>query len=103
MEQISVIIPVYNAEATLPTTVPAVLGQSYVDIELILVNDGSKDSSGAVCDSFDDRVTFHLGDLLVCTGEWVPCSGHGVTSSRSQGLGTLSEPAVISSFGLGVS
>jgi glycosyltransferase involved in cell wall biosynthesis len=75
MEQISAIIPVYNAEATLPTTVPAVLGQSYVDIELILVNDGSKDSSGAVCDSFDDpRIrVFHQ-------------ENRGVSAARNLGL-----------------
>lgn len=54
-ELISVIIPVYNAEKYLPTCLESVLNQTYSDLELILVNDGSKDGSGAVCDAFAAR------------------------------------------------
>ncbi len=57
--QVSIIIPVYNAEATLRRCVNSVLKQEYADFELLLVDDGSRDASGAICDEFaaaDSRV-----------------------------------------------
>ena len=48
-KRISVIMPVYNAEKTLETSAASVLTQSYDQVELILVNDGSKDNSLALC------------------------------------------------------
>ena len=51
-ELISVIIPVYNAEKTLTRCVNSILSQSYNNIEVILVNDGSSDNSGTICDHF---------------------------------------------------
>lgn len=56
---VSIIIPIYNAETTLPRCVESVLGQEYTDFELILADDGSRDGSGALCDAFaqqDSRV-----------------------------------------------
>ena len=56
---ISVIVPVYNFEDCIRRCVDSILGQTYRDIELILVDDGSKDRSGAICDEYktlDDRV-----------------------------------------------
>ena len=56
---VSIIIPVYNAEATLRRCVNSVLKQEYADFELLLVDDGSRDASGAICDEFaamDGRV-----------------------------------------------
>lgn len=52
---ISVIIPVYNSEKYLHKCIDSVLKQSYQDFELILVNDGSKDSSGDICDEYAQR------------------------------------------------
>ena len=46
---VSIIVPVYNAEATLSHCVDSVLNQQYTDFELLLVNDGSTDGSGAIC------------------------------------------------------
>lgn len=61
--KISVITPVYNAEDHLDKCIQSVLNQSFTNLELILINDGSKDSSGAICDSYakkDPRVkVFH--------------------------------------------
>ena len=52
---ISVIMPVYNGEAFVRRAVDSVLGQMDGRIELILVNDGSTDASGAICDEYADR------------------------------------------------
>lgn len=49
---ISVIIPVYNVEKYLEECVESVLTQTYKNIEIILVDDGSTDSSGKICDSY---------------------------------------------------
>lgn len=56
---VSVIIPVYNSASYLRRCIDSILGQSYRDIEVILVDDGSTDSSGEICDSYsrkDSRV-----------------------------------------------
>lgn len=56
---ISVIVPVYNVAAYLPECVDSILGQSYRDLEVILIDDGSSDHSGAICDGYaakDPRV-----------------------------------------------
>ena len=49
---VSVIVPVYNAESTLRRCADSILEQSYPDLELILVDDGSKDASPLICDSY---------------------------------------------------
>lgn len=48
--KISIVVPVYNAEAVLQTCVDSILGQSFTEWELLLVDDGSGDASGALCD-----------------------------------------------------
>lgn len=58
-KQISIVIPVYNVEGYLRACVDSILNQSYRNFELILVDDGSKDSSPAICDEYgqaDPRV-----------------------------------------------
>ena len=49
---ISVIVPVYNVEKYLPRCLQAISEQSYRDLEILLVDDGSTDSSGKLCDAF---------------------------------------------------
>lgn len=49
---ISLIIPVYNAEKYLEETLNSVIGQHFADYEVILVDDGSTDNSGSICDQF---------------------------------------------------
>lgn len=58
-ELISVVVPIYNVEKYLERSVGALIGQTYENLEIILVDDGSKDSSGAMCDAFakkDSRI-----------------------------------------------
>ena len=58
---ISVIIPVYNVEAYLEECLDSVKNQTYTDIEVILVNDGSIDNSQAICELyFQQDSRFHL-------------------------------------------
>lgn len=52
---LSVIVPVYNVEAYLSRCVDSILEQSYDTMEVILVDDGSRDSSGAICDEYAAR------------------------------------------------
>ena len=52
---VSIIVPVYNAEHTIPRCIESILNQEYSDFELLLVNDGSTDGSGAVCDAYAAR------------------------------------------------
>ena len=51
-ELISVIVPVYGAEAFLDKCVKSILNQTYQNLEIILVDDGSKDRSGQMCDEY---------------------------------------------------
>ena len=58
-DKVSIIVPVYNVEKYLDECVKSILAQTYTDIEIVLVDDGSKDTSGAMCDEFktqDDRI-----------------------------------------------
>ena len=75
MEKISVIIPAYNAEDTVDEIVRVVLGQTYSNLVLILVNDGSTDGTASLCDGFaDPRVrVFHQ-------------KNSGVSAARNLGL-----------------
>ncbi len=78
---ISIITPVYNAEKYLEQTVECILSQSYTDIELVLVNDGSSDSSGELCDALakkDSRIKV------------VHKKNGGVASARNAGLDAAS-------------
>jgi exopolysaccharide biosynthesis protein, sugar transferase len=49
-EKISIIVPVYNVEAYLEKCVESILKQTYTNLEILLVNDGSTDKSGELCD-----------------------------------------------------
>lgn len=57
--QVSVIVPVYNVERYLEKCIQSICGQSFADIEVILVDDGSTDASANICDEWaqrDDRI-----------------------------------------------
>ena len=77
MAEISVIVPVYKAEAFLRKCTDSILNQTFTDLELLLVEDGSPDQSGALCDQIaaeDPRVrVFHKPN-------------GGVSSARNLGM-----------------
>ena len=59
MPEVSIIVPVYNTEKYLHKCVDSLLAQSFTDFELLLVNDGSPDNCGAICDKYaesDSRI-----------------------------------------------
>ena len=55
---ISVIIPVYNVEKYLRKSINSILEQSYKNYEIILIDDGSTDSSGLICDEYSKKHCF---------------------------------------------
>ena len=75
--KISVIVPVYNVEQYLPRCIDSILAQTFTDFELLLIDDGSTDSSGDICDEYakkDNRIrVFHK-------------ENGGVSSARNLGL-----------------
>ena len=84
-EKISVIVPVYNVEAYLERCVESILQQTYAHFELILINDGSTDSSGQICDhlasQYENIKAHHIENagvsnarnmgIQLATGSWV--------------------------------
>ena len=55
MCKVSVIVPVYNVEKYLPQCIESLIKQTLKDIEIILIDDGSKDSSGKICDQYAEK------------------------------------------------
>ena len=57
MAEISIIVPVYNVEKYLENCIESILNQTFKDFELILVDDGSTDNSGKICDIYEQKDT----------------------------------------------
>ena len=75
--EFSVIVPVYKVEQYLGRCIASVLAQTFADLELILIDDGSPDESGAICDRFaaeDDRIIV------------IHQKNRGVSAARNAGL-----------------
>ena len=74
---VSIIVPIYNVEHYLSKCIDSLLAQSFRDFQLILVNDGSSDSSGSICDDYklkDHRVNV------------IHQQNTGVSAARNAGL-----------------
>lgn len=78
MKKISVVVPVYNMECYLPRCMETLLSQKSSDFEIILVDDGSKDSSAKMCDEYAKRNS----DLI----KVIHKSNGGLSSARNAGL-----------------
>lgn len=55
MPLISVIVPIYNVESYLDNSITSIINQTFTDIEIILVDDGSTDNSGKICDNYANK------------------------------------------------
>ena len=55
MPKISIIVPVYNVEMYIHHCIDSILSQTYTDFELILVDDGSPDNCGNICDAYAQK------------------------------------------------
>lgn len=74
---ISVIVPIYNAEKYLHRCMDSILNQTYKNLEIVLIDDGSKDSSGTICDAYaakDSRIKV------------IHQENSGVSAARNTGL-----------------
>ena len=74
---VSVIVPVYNAEKFLRHCVDSIIAQTFSDFELILVDDGSKDNSGSICDEYAEK------DRRISV---IHKKNGGVSSARNRGI-----------------
>ena len=75
--KISIVVPVYNVEEYLRKCIDSILSQKFKEFELILVNDGSEDESGVICNEYvikDDRVKV------------IHKSNGGLSSARNAGI-----------------
>ena len=78
-ELISVIIPVYNVAEYLPQCLDSVVSQTYRNLEIITVDDGSTDGSGTICDQYAEKDSrFRV----------IHKANGGVSSARNEGLKT---------------
>ena len=77
MIKYSVIIPIYNAEKTIHRCIDSLIGQDCADVEIILVNDGSRDGSGAICKEYSEK--------HACI-RYIEKKNGGVSSARNAGL-----------------
>ena len=83
---VSIIVPVYNVEEYLRECVDSVLNQTYSDVEVILVDDGSTDQSGNICDEYaemDSRIKV------------IHKKNEGVSAARNTGIETASGERII--------
>lgn len=77
MRKISIIVPVYQAEKYISKCIESIVNQAYKNLEIILIDDGSTDSSGEICDRYGER------DKRIVV---VHTPNKGVSAARNCGL-----------------
>lgn len=86
MNTVNIILPVYNGESTLQNAIESVIKQTYSDYSLIIVDDGSTDSSGKIADEYAEKY-----DNIYCLHK----KNGGQSSARNTGLNTCKEAKYI--------
>ncbi|EPW58724.1 hypothetical protein SAG0092_00090 [Streptococcus agalactiae BSU252] len=85
MELISIIVPVYNGEIYIGRCLDSILEQTYQNLEIIIIDDGSSDRTGDICEKYlleDRRIKYFYQEnrgqsvarnngVLRCTGDWI--------------------------------
>ena len=74
---VSIVVPVYNVEKYLEKCIQSICKQTYTHLQIIIVDDGSTDSSGALCENYakqDSRI------LVIHT------ENHGLSCARNEGM-----------------
>ena len=62
MPKVSIVVPIYNAEKYLENCIYSIINQTFIDMQILLIDDGSTDRSGEICDNYaqwDTRITVH--------------------------------------------
>jgi len=77
MTLVSVIVPVYNAEKYIEECIESILNQVYESIEVIMINDGSTDSSGQICEYYEKK-----DSRVRC----IHSDNRGVSAARNLGI-----------------
>jgi glycosyltransferase involved in cell wall biosynthesis len=83
MSQISIVIPVYNAQKTLEPCLQSIFNQTFKDIEIIAVNDGSTDASLEILNKYQDKIKIISQD------------NQGAPAARNQGAAAAGAPYLI--------
>lgn len=82
---ISVIIPVYNSENYIDFCIESIINQSYKNLEIILIDDGSTDGSGKICDSYAEK------DKRIKVVHQI---NGGVSAARNKGITSATRPFI---------
>lgn len=77
MEKVSIVVPIYNAERYISNCISSILKQTYTNIEVILVNDGSQDNSLYICEQFKK-----IDNRIIILNK----KNGGVSSARNEGI-----------------
>lgn len=80
MDKVSIIVPVYNVEKYLHRCLDSIVEQTYKNIEVIIIDDGSTDNSGKICDEYDKDLRCHI----------VHQENKGLSKTRNEALKIIS-------------
>lgn len=84
-EKVSIVLPAYNCEKTLSKSIESIINQTYINWELIIVNDGSTDNTSEICNkySFESRIIY------------IQISNQGVSNARNIGISKASGKYIV--------